>query len=102
MTVIKTEMDKLVDYLVQSGIPFGIRLHPVYPPTIQVCVPNVKDCYIDVVCFNGSYGGKEGLLEMMIGNNFRKSNSIRGYLTGAEAFNIIDEEWKKKNSSKNS
>ena len=100
MTAIKTEMDKLVDYLAQSNIPFGIRLHPIFTPTVQVCVPNAKDCYIDVVCFKGSYGYEHGLLEMMIRNG--EDDNIKGYLTGAEAFNIIDEEWKKKNSSKNS
>lgn len=95
MTVIKTEMDKLIDYLAQSNIPFGIRLHPIFTPTIQVCVPNAKDCYIDVVCFKGSYGGNQGLLEMMIRDGGDEDN-IKGWLTGAEAFSIIDDEWEKR------
>lgn len=90
MEIQKTEMDKLVDLLAQTDIPFGVRLHSLFPSTIQVCIPNAKDCKIDVVCFPGSYGWQEGLLEMMEWD----TENVKGHLTANEAFNIIYDEIK--------
>lgn len=86
------EMQKLMDYLAQNKIPFEYRLHPMFKSTLQVCVPTVKNCMIDAVSFPGSYGGGQGLLELMFHDS--PDDDVIGYLTGLEAADIIIQNWK--------
>ena len=48
-------------------------------------------CEGDIVCHDGSYGGKDGLFESM---GFEEDcGDVRGYLTKAEAFETILHAW---------
>lgn len=85
-----TEMQKLILLLVQMRVPFEIGYqnfgdNNLYP---QVWLPNKAKVKADVICHPWSYGGKEGLLEMMADfDNF--DDDVKGYLTAREALDQI-------------
>lgn len=86
-----TELTKLACLLATANIPFEL-----YPfnlngeATLQIAYPNKKDCIVDAVCNNSSYGGNEGLLEVLV--LVRPTiNKNYGWLTAEEAFKYFDE-----------
>lgn len=65
------EMNKLIKLLAENNLPFEVTAIPigmtaVSGATVQVCAPDAKNFSIDAVCHFGTYGGKDGLLEIMV------------------------------------
>lgn len=89
---ISDEMNKLINMLEKEKIPFEINSHF---GTVQVCYPNKERCICDVVCFEYSYGGPEGLLETMglISDIYTVQvetfGTCEGYLTAETVFGYI-------------
>ena len=85
-----TDMQKLILLLVQMRVPFEMGYQDfgddnLYP---QVWLPNKIDVKADVICHPWSYGGKDGLLEMMA-NFDNYDDGVKGYLTANEAIDQI-------------
>lgn len=85
-----TEMQKLVLLLVEMRVPFEMAYqefgnNDLYP---QIWLPNKANVKADVICHPWSYGGKDGLLEMMADfDNY--DDDVKGYLTANEALDQI-------------
>ena len=75
------EMSKLIALLETAHVPYETRPH--WFGSIQIGYPNFENTICDVVCFRGSYGYEQGLLEIMglvdeeeVGEFFSASSSI--------------------------
>lgn len=86
-----TEMQKLILLLVEMRVPFEIGYqnffgdNNLYP---QVWLPNKIDVKADVICHPWSYGGKDGLLEMMADfDNY--DDQVKGHLTANETLDQV-------------
>lgn len=92
-----TQLDKLEKYLKENGIKYE-RIDT--KDTHQINVPNSKDKEWDAICHYGSFGYKEGLLEIY-GSIVPKNvgDTVEGYLTAEDVVNRINE-YKKKDESK--
>lgn len=89
----KTEMTKLIEILTKSNIPFEIT--PCWGAP-QVWYPNRKHAVCDAVCHKFSYGGKDGLLEIMgLVDEEEGGDDVEGYLTAEEVANRIFEHYHK-------
>lgn len=92
-----TQLNKLEEYLKEKGIEyqrfdndddkFGIDRH-------QICVPNAKNPKWDAICHYGSYGAKEGLLEIY-GSivDPMSGDSVEGHLTADDVIARIENRW---------
>lgn len=90
------EMNKLIKLLAKADIPFEVTAH-MFPDFekkkddyemkawVQVVSPSVADCKIDAIYHPGSYGYKEGLLEIMGPPTEECGDGVVGYLTAEEA-----------------
>ncbi len=76
-----TEMEKLVSILMLFDIPFEVVSH--WSDTPQVWYPCREHPVCDVISFYGSYGGSEGLLEIM-GLVSDEDDDVEGWLTAKE------------------
>lgn len=98
-----TQMDKLEIYLKEHHIPYDrIDKDEVFEETPhgkyvvkceqhQIIVPpQDQERQWDAICHRGSYGHKEGLLELM-GNIVRTNDCVEGYLTADDAIKRIEE-----------
>lgn len=97
MTENLTQLDKLEKYLKENGIKYE-RIDT--KDTHQINVPNSRDKEWDAICHYGSFGYKEGLLEIygsIVPENV--GDTVEGYLTAEDVVNRINE-YKKKNRSK--
>ena len=84
-----TEMEKLINMLAKADIPYELTVQPT-TNTIQVWYPTQANPACDVICHEYSYGGKEGLLEIMgIVDATKTSDFVEGYLTADEIFERI-------------
>ena len=85
-----TEMQKLINKLAKADIPCELAVHP-FTNTLQVWYPTRENPVCDVICHEYSYGGKDGLLEIMGLVDEKKSggDSVEGYLTADEIFGRI-------------
>ncbi len=81
----KTNMEKLAAKLVEAKIDFQTRI---IFDTVQICIPSVEECVIDAISHEHSYGGKDGLIELM-GVNVDSTDGVVGFLTGKKAFDLI-------------
>lgn len=82
------EMIKLIVLLESAHVPYETREH--WSGTIQVGYPNFENTICDVVCFPGSYGYKQGLLEIMsLADEEEVGDTVEGYLTATEVFQRI-------------
>ena len=89
----KNEMTKLIEILTKSNIPFDITSCWDAP---QVWYPNRKHAVCDAVCNKFSYGGKDGLLEIMgLVDEEEGGDDVEGYLTAEEVANRIFEHYHK-------
>ena len=85
-----TEMGKLGNLLLNTGIPFEVVRHPMnHTPMIKY--PNDDKCICSVVCHDFSYGGKQGLLEVM--GLVKDDEDVEGFLTANEVYNRIYEDY---------
>lgn len=73
-----TEMEKLIKALTKANVPFETIFD--FWGNDHVCYPNYGDMRCSVICNKYSYGGKEGLLEIM-GLVYDEEDSVEGYLT---------------------
>lgn len=86
-----TEMQKLNKMLAKADIPFEV-----YPYTMcdrsyfQLCYPNKQHCIVDAVSTEFTYGGREGLIEIMWEGHWEEDD-VLGHLTANEAFQFFDE-----------
>lgn len=84
------ELNKLLVLLARAGIPFEV-----FPYSLcgeyyfQICYPNKENCVVDAVSTPYTYGGKNGLIEVMVGH--WKDDDVHGWLTANEAFQFFDE-----------
>lgn len=85
------EMNLLIKELIANNIPFEI-----YPfivlgkPTFQICFPSKEDCIVDAVSHECSYGGPEGLIEVLgSANKDYPNDDAIGWLTAKEAINYF-------------
>ena len=85
-----TEFNKLENYLKKANCPYeridtndyGLERHMIF-------VPNEKDREWDCICFPGSFGYKDGLLEIM-GNIVENEDDVEGYLTADDVIQRIE------------
>lgn len=91
--MITKEMNKLAFLLGQAKIPFEI-----YPYCIgemayfQICYPNKENCRIDAVATQFTYGGREGLIEILDETiEGEDGDGVIGWLTAEEAFDHFKE-----------
>lgn len=90
-----TEIAKLIALLTENRYPFSVNYQEgKYPLILGYAKTTNEAPLFDVVCSPWSYGGKEGLLEMMdrtyYGGIFENTDDeVLGYLTAEEAFNYI-------------
>ena len=81
-------MTKLAVLLVKADIPFELRgqISTLDTASVQICSPSVDNCLIDAICHYYSYGGREGLLEIMgVG-----LEDVVGWLSAEEAFTYFE------------
>ena len=86
-------MTKLAVLLAKADIPFELRgqdCSGIYA-TVQICSPSVDDCRIDAICHQYSYGGNEGLLEIL-GEGL---GDVVGWLNAEEALTYFEKIIKK-------
>jgi hypothetical protein len=85
-------MEKLEEYLKENEIPFEEDFYNGYK---QICVPviNPEERDWDAVCFPGTYGFEDGLLEIM-GNILTPEDevydSVVGHLTAEDVIKRIE------------
>ena len=85
-----TEMKKLIAMLKEAEIPFELTEDVCRNPANQVWYPSHEEPVCDVICLEFSYGGTEGLLEIMglVDDDFNDIG-VEGYLTADEVFHRI-------------
>lgn len=82
------EMSELIALLETAHVPYETRPH--WDDTIQVCYPDSENTVCDAVCFPGSYGYEQGLLEIMgLVDEEEVGDTVEGYLTAVEIFQRI-------------
>ena len=84
----ESEMEKLMSALTTYNIPYETSLDCT-GEGLQVWYPSRDDNICDVICHKYSYGGSEGLLEMMGLVPDDWGDSVQGYLTAEEVFGRI-------------
>lgn len=85
----KNEMTKLIEILKKNNIPFEVTS---CWGVSQLWYPNSKHAVCDVVCHKFSFGGKDGLLEIMgLVDEEEVGDDVEGYLTAEEVANRIFE-----------
>lgn len=106
-TIMNAEMTKLVVLLAKAHIPFSIigtdRINYYTDEeyiTFNICVPgaskeNDYSGSIDAASADSTYGGREGLIEIM---GFRACKEVTdydavGWLTAEKAFDLIKKAW---------
>lgn len=75
------EMDKLEQMLKENNIPYEVAVNN-YSGMKQIWYPNKEEAISDAICHNGSYGFKEGLLEIM--GLTLNNDTVEGWLTAEE------------------
>lgn len=92
-------LDRVEEYLKEKGIKYTrydeLRsAHVEWIDRHQIAVPSLKEGEYqwDVICHFGSYGGDEGLLEIMgcIVNQEKVGDSVEGYLTSDEVIERVE------------
>jgi len=81
-----TEITKLAILLAKANIPFEITSCNDAP---QICYPQKAPRVCDAVCHKFSYGGEEGLLEILGLVSEPEIDSVEGWLTAEEVFERI-------------
>ena len=96
-----SELDILTQYLKDHNIPFerydcdkdSIKLidgeYTLYIDRHQICVPNRRYILWDVICQEGSYGYRDGLLEAC-GDIVEIDDVVEGYLTAQDIIERIE------------
>ena len=85
---VNSEMNKLIHLLHENHIPFEIGTGIYHDEAaIQIFSPSAENCLIDAISHYYSYGGRQGLIELMgHGSGERITNyDVVGWLTAKEA-----------------
>ena len=88
-----TEMERLIYKLDNAAVPYETRE---LFGTTQVIYPSEEVWKCDVICHQFSYGGDEGLLEIMglLTDEEAEYDDVVGYLTADDVFSrIIRDYW---------
>ena len=94
----RTEMNKLIEMLNDANIPFELTTDVEGNENNQVWYPSQKNRVCDVICHQYSYGGRDGLLEIMglLTEEEAEYDSVVGYLTAEDVFNRIKNHYETK------
>ena len=95
-----SELDILAQYLKDHNIPFerydcskeDFEINgecTFYIDRHQICVPNQQYILWDVICQEGSYGYRDGLLEAF-GDIVEVDDTVEGYLTAQDVIERIE------------
>ena len=95
-----SELDILTQYLKDHNIPFerydcskeNFEVNDectFYMDRHQICVPNQRYILWDVICQEGSYGYRDGLLEAY-GDIVEVDDTVEGYLTAQDIIERIE------------
>lgn len=81
-------MTKLAVLLTKADIPFELRgqISTLDTASVQICSPSVDNCLIDAICHQYSYGGNQGLLEILAVG----LDDVVGWLSAEEAFEYFE------------
>jgi hypothetical protein len=90
------EIKRLVEMLEIANIPFELTDDIMENSDNQIWYPNYKEHICDVICHEFSYGGKDGLLEIM-GLSENEYDDVEGWLTAEEVFKKIHTDYYKEN-----
>lgn len=89
MTKDFTQMERLMIALKALEVPFEITKNHV-ENTDQVWYPSKAEAVCDVICHKYSYGGPQGLLEIMgLVDEEKTGDSVEGWLTAKEVASRI-------------
>ena len=80
----KYEIQKLTTLLKHNNIPFELDTDICGNKDNQVFYPSRKECICDAICHEYSYGGKDGLIEIM--GLTENDDDVEGYLTAEDVF----------------
>ena len=83
------EMNKLIGLLSAANIPFEVSASIWHEEAqIIICAPSIKECQLDAVSHYYSYGGQQGLIEIMAHDNASEitGGDVVGWLSAEEAF----------------
>lgn len=87
----KREPLRLASMCLANNIPFEIA--ELYEGFI-IAYPSFENRVSDAICHNGSYGRKEGLLEIMgLVNEEEVGDEVEGYLTAEQVFERWQKHW---------
>lgn len=81
----RNEMTTLIDRLTSANIPFELTTDCCGNKNGQLWYPSCENNVCDVICHEYSYGGKEGLLEIM-GLSDDEEYDVTGWLTAENVF----------------
>lgn len=84
---------QLAELLDEWNIPYELTDDVCGNENNQLWYPNCKHNICDVICHEYSYGGKDGLLEMMGLVPEEVDDDVEGYLTVAEVFHRIMQDY---------
>ena len=81
--------------LKNTGIPYEL-VYNYFTNSNMIMYPSQKDRVADAVYFEGSYGYKQGLLEVG-GKIVKIDDEVEGYVSSVEAFRRIKKLWESDN-----
>lgn len=93
MRLIIEEYLKLQDMLKEAGIPFETCIRPEIVG-FQIIYPSEQERVCSVVIGAYTYGGPDGLLEIMgLLTEEESGDTVLGWLTAENVFNRIQQHW---------
>ena len=87
------EMNKLIDLLSAKGIPFEVAADVWHDEAcIIICSPSVEECRLDAASHYYTYGGQQGLIEVMGHGDDSEitSDDVVGWLSAEEALAFFE------------
>lgn len=89
-----TEMQKLIKLLDSESIPYDLVDDVMGNANNQVFYPCMEKAICDVICHHYSYGGRDGLLEIMgLVDEEKIGDTVEGWLTAKEIFSRIQKDY---------
>ena len=82
----RTEMITLIDMLTIAEIPFELTIDACGNENGQLWYPSYEERTCDVICHEYSYGGPQGLLEIMGLVDDDCDDDVMGWLTAENVF----------------
>ena len=82
----RNEMVTLIDMLTSANIPYELTTDSCGNKNNQIWYPSYENNVCDVICHEYSYGGSEGLLEIMGLVDDDCGDDVEGWLTAENVF----------------